>query len=95
MSFALWADAVENAGSFYPPDVIKSYETPRKINSVVGEVEWRAADHQLIRPVIIVQGKKPSAMRNKEDFWDVMEIVPGASVMQKPDAFGCNLGSYT
>jgi hypothetical protein len=34
-------------------------------------------------------------MRNKEDFWDVMEIVPGASVMQKPDAFGCNLGSYT
>src|SRR6185437_1844855 len=95
MEFALWADAVEHAGSFYPPDVIKSYESPRKINSVVGEVEWRAADHQLIRPVIIVQGKKPSAMRNKEDFWDVMEIVPGASVMQKPDAFGCNLGSYT
>jgi ABC-type branched-subunit amino acid transport system substrate-binding protein len=95
MSFALWADSVENAGSFYPPDVIKAYETPRKINSVVGEVEWRAADHQLIRPVIIVQGKKPSAMRNKEDFWEVMEIVPGASVMQKPDAFGCNLGSYT
>ena len=26
MSFAMWADAVEHAGTFYPPDVIKSYE---------------------------------------------------------------------
>ena len=95
MEFALWAEAVEHAGSFYPPDVIKSYESPRKLNSFVGEVQWRPQDHQLIRPVIIVQGKKPSAMRNKEDFWDVMEIVPGASVMQKPDAFGCKLGDYT
>ena len=28
MEFALWAEAVENAGTFYPPDVIKSYESP-------------------------------------------------------------------
>ena len=95
MSFALWAEAVEHAGSFYPPDVIKSYESPRKIKSVVGDVEWRGADHQLIRPVVIVRGKKPGEMRNKEDYWEVTEIVPGADVMQKPDAFGCNLGSYT
>jgi ABC-type branched-subunit amino acid transport system substrate-binding protein len=95
MEFALWAEAVENAGSFYPPDVIKSYEAGRKVNSIVGEVYWRAADHQLVRPVIIVRGKKPSAMRDKEDFWEVMEIVPGAPLMQKPDAFGCNLGDYT
>ena len=26
MEFALWADAVEHAGTFYPPEVIKSYE---------------------------------------------------------------------
>ncbi|MGH6996389.1 MAG: substrate-binding protein, partial [Stellaceae bacterium] len=38
MEFAMWADAVENAGTFYPPDVIKSYEAGRKINSIVGEV---------------------------------------------------------
>jgi ABC-type branched-subunit amino acid transport system substrate-binding protein len=95
MEFALWAEAVEHAGTFYPPDVIKSYESPRKLQSLVGEVSWRPQDHQLIRPVVIVRGKKPSAMRNKEDFWDVVEIVPGAGLMQKPDAFGCNLGSYT
>ena len=95
MEFALWAEAVEHAGSFYPPDVIKSYETPRKLNSFVGEVSWRPEDHQLVRPVVIVRGKKPGAMRDKEDFWEVVEVVPGAGLMQKPDAFGCNLGAYT
>jgi len=34
-------------------------------------------------------------MRNKEDFWEVTEVVPGAPLMQKPDAFGCQLGEYT
>ena len=95
MEFALWADAVENAGSFYPPDVIKSYEAGRKLQSTVGEVYFRPEDHQLVRPVIIVRGKKPGDMKNKEDFYDVVEIIPGEGLMQKPDAFGCSLGSYT
>jgi len=95
MSFAMWADAVEHAGSFYPPDVIKSYEEGRKLQSMVGEVYIRKEDHQLVRPVIIVRGKAPNQMRNKEDFWEVTEVVPGAPLMQKPDAFGCNLGDYT
>ena len=95
MEFALWAEAVENAGSFYPPDVIKSYEVSAQIQSMVGEVYWRPEDHQLVRPVIIVKGKAPGAMKNKEDFWEVTEIVPGEGLMQKPDAFGCNLGDYT
>jgi branched-chain amino acid transport system substrate-binding protein len=95
MEFALWAEAVENAGSFYPPEVIKSYEAGRKVNSIVGEVYWRAADHQLVRPVIIVRGKKPGEMKNNEDFWEVLEVVPGLPLMQKPDAFGCSLGEYT
>ena len=53
------------------------------------------ADHQLVRPVVIVKGKAPKDMKNKEDYWEVVEVVPGAGLMQKPDAFGCNLGSYT
>lgn len=95
MEFALWAEAVENAGTFYPPEVIKSYEAGRKIESLIGEVHWRAADHQLVRPVVIVRGKKPSDMKNKEDFWEVTEVLPGEPLMQAPDAFGCNLGAYT
>ena len=66
-----------------------------KIQSTVGEVYFRAADHQLVRPVDHRPGKKPSDMKNKEDFWEVVEIVPGEPLMQKPDAFGCNLGDYT
>ncbi len=30
MQFALWADAVERAGSWYPPDIIKAYEAGRQ-----------------------------------------------------------------
>ena len=95
MQFAMWANAVENAGSFYPPDVIKSYESGQPIQSTVGEVHFRPEDHQLVRPVIIVRGKKPNEMKNKEDYWEVLEVVPGAGLMQPPDAFGCHLGEYT
>ncbi len=95
MQFAIWARMVEEAGSFYPPDVIKTYERGEPFESTVGPVHFRAADHQLVRPVIIVRGKKPSEMRNKEDYWQITEVVPGAPLMQKPDAFGCQLGDYT
>jgi branched-chain amino acid transport system substrate-binding protein len=61
---------------------------------MVGEVHFRAADHQLVRPVVIVRGKKQSDMKNPEDYWEVLEVVPGEPLMQKPDAFGCSLGDY-
>ena len=95
MQFAIWARMVSEAGSFYPPDVIKQYEKGETFPSMVGEVHFRAADHQLVRPVVIVRGKKPSDMKNKEDYWEVLEVVPGEPLMQKPDAFGCQLGDYT
>ncbi len=95
MSFAIWARMVEEAGTFYPPDVIKAYEKGETFPSMVGDVHFRAEDHQLVRPVIIVKGKAPKAMKNKEDYWEVTEVVPGAPLMQKPDAFGCNLGAYS
>jgi branched-chain amino acid transport system substrate-binding protein len=95
VSFAHWARMVSEAGSFYPPDVIKQYEKGETIPSLIGDVHYRPEDHQCVRPVIIVRGKSPKDMRNKEDFWEVVEIVPGGPLMQKPDAFGCKLGDYT
>jgi ABC-type branched-subunit amino acid transport system substrate-binding protein len=95
MSFAIWARMVSEAGSFYPPDVIKQYEKGETFPSTVGDVNFRPQDHQLIRPVIIVKGKAPRQMTNNEDYWEVTEVVPGEPLMQKPDAFGCNLGDYT
>ncbi len=95
MQFAIWARMVSEAGSFYPPDVIKQYEKGETFDSTVGQVHFRAEDHQLVRPVIIVRGKAPKAMKNKEDYWEVLEVLPGAPLMQQPDAFGCKLGDYT
>jgi ABC-type branched-subunit amino acid transport system substrate-binding protein len=92
---AMWADAVERAGTFNPPDVIKSYEKGATVQSTVGPVHFRPEDHQLVRPVIIVRGKPQKKMSSKDDFYDVIEIVEGAPLMQAPDAFGCKLGSYT
>ncbi|HEX4928186.1 MAG TPA: substrate-binding protein [Burkholderiales bacterium] len=95
MQFTIWARMVSEAGSFYPPDVIKAYEKGEEFDSTVGKVHFRKEDHQLVRPVVIVRGKSPKQMKNKEDYWEVLDVLPGAPLMQKPDAFGCKLGDYT
>ena len=95
MQLAIWARMVEEVGSFYPPDVIRTYEKGETFPSMVGNVHFRPEDHQLVRPVVIVRGKHPKEMKNTEDFWEVLEVVPGEGLMQKPDAFGCHLGDYT
>ncbi len=95
ISFAHWARMVEQAGSFYPPDIIRAYEKGETIPSLVGDVHYRPEDHQCVRPVIIVKGRIEKDMKNKHDSYGVVAIVPGEGLMQKPDAFGCNLGEYT
>src|SRR6476659_5931603 len=95
ISFVHWARMVEEAGSFYPPDVIKVYEKEETIPSLVGDVHYRKEDHQCVRPVIIVKGKQQKDMKGKEDYYDIVEVVPGAELMQKPDAFGCHPGDYS
>jgi len=65
------------------------------VQSTVGEVYFRAADHQLVRPVIVVRGKAAADMHGDDDYYDVIEIVDGAPLMQAPDAFGCKLGPDT
>lgn len=91
-SFAHWARMVTEAGSFYPPDVIRQFEKGETIPSLVGDVHYRPQDHQCVRPVVIVRGKAKKDMKNDEDYWEVLELVPGETVMQAPDAFGCKLG---
>ncbi|HVY19279.1 MAG TPA: substrate-binding protein [Bauldia sp.] len=96
LQIALWADAVETAGTFYPPKIIEAYESGKKYtDTTVGPISWRAADHQLIRPVIVVQGKKAADMKGKDDYYQVVEIVPGDGIMQDPSAFGCKMGDAT
>ncbi|MGB6055929.1 MAG: substrate-binding protein [Burkholderiaceae bacterium] len=95
VSFAHWARMVTEANSFYPPDVIKQYEKGQTIPSLLGDVHYRPQDHQCVRPVVLVRGKAKKDMKNDEDFWEVLEVVPGDKVIQPADAFGCKLGDYT
>jgi ABC-type branched-subunit amino acid transport system substrate-binding protein len=94
MNIALWADAVERAGTFYPPDVVKSYEKGVKRQGPVGDVWFRGEDHQGVSNFPIVRGKKPSEMKNKYDICEIVDVVNGESVLPPVGLFGCKLGSY-
>ncbi|MCG6204800.1 ABC transporter substrate-binding protein [Rhodopseudomonas sp. HC1] len=97
MQTYLWAMSVERAKTFNPVDVIKVMESSKSqpYNTTIGKVYYRAEDHQMVRPIPILRGKKPAEMKHKEDFYDIVEIVDGESVMNSPDFFGCKLGPYT
>lgn len=97
MQTYLWAMSVERANTFNPVDVIKAMENSKAqpYDTTIGKVYFRAEDHQMVRPIPILRGKKPSDMKHKEDFYDIVEIVDGESVMNSPDFFGCKLGPYT
>jgi branched-chain amino acid transport system substrate-binding protein len=85
-----WADAVERAKSFNPLHVIKALEAGHKLQLPLGEVWYRAQDHQQVRPVPVVVGKKPSEMRNPDDYFTIVGLTPGPEVMP-PDFLGCKM----
>jgi branched-chain amino acid transport system substrate-binding protein len=87
----VWADAVQRAGSFYPIDVIKALESGQQVNSIYGEVYYRAGDHQMVRPVPVMVGKKPSEMKAPDDFFQVLDLVPGEQVLPPLDGTGCKM----
>src|SRR5262249_11834584 len=95
MQFAIWARMVSEAGTFYPPEVIKQYEKGETFPSTVGDVHFRQEDRQRVGPNMIGRGKAQKDMQNREDYWEVTENAPGEPLMQKPDAFACKLGDYT
>jgi len=87
----VWADAVVRAGSFYPLDVIKALESGQKVPSIYGDVYYRAGDHQMVRPVPVMVGKKPSEMKGPDDYFQVLQLVPGESVLPPLDLTGCKM----
>lgn len=91
----LWTDAVERAGTFYPPEIIKAYEKEVKRPTMLGQAYFRACDHQAVRPIPVLKGKKPEQMRDKDDFFDIVDVSPAEEIMPSCDHFGCKLGSYT
>jgi branched-chain amino acid transport system substrate-binding protein len=92
----LWAAAVERAKSFNPVDVIKTFEASKDapFESSLGKVWYRAEDHQLVRPVPVVVGKKPGEMAHKDDDYDIIDLVSGEDCINPVEALGCKLGPY-
>ncbi|MBW4089657.1 MAG: ABC transporter substrate-binding protein [Proteobacteria bacterium] len=93
----IWALGVERAGTFYPPAVIKALEASKTnpFDSTLGKVWYRAEDHQLVRPVPVVLGNAPGAMKTKDDWFNIVDLVPGEQAISPPTFLGCKLGSYT
>ncbi len=79
----LYANAVETAGTFYPPAVIKALEGFKFDGMGNGPTEYRAADHQCFKDVLVVRGKeKPE---NQFDLLDIVKVVPRSQVEYSPD----------
>lgn len=89
----LYANACEMAGTFYPPEVIKQLEGFKFDGLGNGPTEYRAADHQCMKDVLVVRGKQKPA--NKFDLLEVVQVVPRSAVDYDPKIFGGELGPYT
>lgn len=88
----LYANACEVAGTFYPPEVIKTLEGFKFDGMGNGPTEYRAADHQCFKDVLVVRGAENPT--NQFDLLDVVKEVPRAQVEYDPSIFGGELGPY-
>ncbi|MFA5663553.1 substrate-binding protein [Castellaniella sp.] len=94
LAIMAWAAAVERAGSFYPPDVVKALEDGSVLEIPVGPFNIRPEDHQGVINFPIMRGKKKSEMKNPDDWYDIIEIVQGKEVVPPLGLLGCKMGDY-
>lgn len=88
----LYANAVETAGTFYPPEVIKTLEGFKFDGMGNGPTEYRAEDHQCFKDVLVVRGNpNPSS---QFDLLEVVQQVPRSQVEYDWKIFGGELGPY-
>lgn len=88
----LYANAVEKAGTFYPPEVIKTLEGFKFDGMGNGPTEYRAEDHQCMKDVLVMRGAaKPS---NRFGLLEVVKVVPRKDVEYDAKMGGGELGPY-
>ena len=88
----LYADACQRAGSFRPSAVGKALEGFQFDGLGNGPTEYRAADHQCFKDVLVVKGKEnPSS---KFDVLEVVEVTPRSQVEYPASMLGGELGPY-
>ena len=88
----LYANACEQAGTFYPPEVIKTLEGFKFDGMGNGPTEYRAADHQCFKDVLVVRGNPNPT--SQFDLLKVEQVVPRSKVEYDPSIFGGELGPY-
>ncbi|MEO1943184.1 MAG: substrate-binding protein [Candidatus Thioglobus sp.] len=88
----LYANACENAGTFYPPEVIKQLEGFEFDGMGNGPTEYRAEDHQCFKNVLVVRGNQNPT--SSYDLLDIVKEVPRADVEYDASIFGGELGPY-
>jgi hypothetical protein len=49
----------------------------------------------MVRPVPVMVGKKPGEMKGPEDFYRIVEIVPGEKVLPPLAETGCHMPPIT
>ena len=91
-----YAAAVERAGSFYPPEVIRQLEGHEYDNIGMGPETMRACDHQAHRAVPVVKGLSEEDQQQGQ-FFDIVNLTPrdqlGYACDEGP-AGECELGPY-
>ena len=91
-----YAAAVERAGTFYPPEVIRQLEGYEYDNIGMGKETMRACDHQAQRAIPVVKGRAESDQGDGQ-FFDIVNITSRDKVGYACDegpAAKCELGEY-
>jgi ABC-type branched-subunit amino acid transport system substrate-binding protein len=88
----LYANACEQAGTFYPPEVIKSLEGFNFDGMGNGPTLYRAEDHQCFKDVLVVRGNQNPT--SQFDLLEIVKEVPRSQVEYDWKIFGGELGPY-
>ena len=91
-----YAAAVERAGTFYPPEVIRELEGYEYDNIGMGEETMRSCDHQAQRAIPVARGL-PADEQEEGNFFEIVELTPREDVGYGCDegpAAKCELGEY-
>lgn len=88
----LYANAVEKAGTFHPPEVIKALEGFKFDGMGNGPTEYRAGDHQCFKDVLVMRGaEKPN---HRFGLLEVVKVVSRKDVDYPANMGGGELGPY-
>lgn len=91
-----YAAAVERAGTFYPPEVIKELEGHEYDNAGYGEEVMRECDHQAFHDIAVVKGL-PSSEQEDGKYFELVSQTARDDITYGCDegpAAECELGGY-